>query len=106
MSANSTNDVHHQINHIEVLSSNDEDLNNSGCTNISEWLVDSGCSIHRTPYESDLITDKKKSNVLVQVANGNAQSIGTTRIKINDITGKPPQDVLLEEVLHIPGLSC
>ena len=107
-SANSSNEVHHETNHIEVLSSKNQDLNNSGYTNISEWLVDSGCSIHMTPYESDLITDKKKSNVLVQVANGNivkAQSIGTTRIKINDITGKPPQDVLLEEVLYIPGLS-
>ena len=75
---------------------------------ISEWLIDSGCSIHMTPYKSDLISDIKKSKILVQVANGNivqADSIGSIKIRINDITGKPSQDILLEEVLYVPGLS-
>ena len=75
---------------------------------ISEWLIDSGCSIHMTPYKSDLTSDIKRSKILVQVANGNivqAHSIGSTKIRINDITGKPHQDILLEDVLYVPGLS-
>ena len=36
---------------------------------LSEWLIDSGCSNHMTPYEDDLISDVTKSKSLVEVAN-------------------------------------
>ena len=38
---------------------------------LSEWLIDSGCSNHMTPFEGDLITDIGSSKSLVEVANGN-----------------------------------
>ena len=38
---------------------------------LSEWLIDSGCSNRMTPYEDDLITDIGSSKSLVEVANGN-----------------------------------
>ena len=37
---------------------------------LSEWLINSGCSNHMTPFTEDLITDVSKSKSLVEVANG------------------------------------
>ena len=38
---------------------------------LSKWLIVSGCSHHMTPYEDDLITDIGSSKPLVEAANGN-----------------------------------
>ena len=43
----------------------------SKCSELSEWLIDSGCSNHMTPFEDDLITDIGPSKSLVEVSNGN-----------------------------------
>ena len=45
--------------------------NSSKQSELSEWLIDSGCSNHMTPFEDDLITDIGSSKSLVEVANGN-----------------------------------
>ena len=45
--------------------------NPSKRSELSEWLIDSGCSNHMIPYEDDLITDIGSSKSLVEVANGN-----------------------------------
>ena len=37
---------------------------------LSEWLIDSGCSNHMTPFEDDLMSDIANSKSLVEVANG------------------------------------
>ena len=52
---------------------------------LSEWLIDSGCSNHMTAYEDDLITAIGSSKSLVEVANGNivkAPKKGTAFIQI------------------------
>ena len=75
---------------------------------LSEWLIDSGCSNHMTPYEDDLISDVTKSKSLVEVANGNivkAPNKGTALICIVDIKTNKTFDILLEDVLYVPGLS-
>ena len=38
---------------------------------LSKWLIDSGCSNHMTPFEDDLTTDIRSSKSLVEVANEN-----------------------------------
>ena len=75
---------------------------------LSEWLIDSGCSNHMTPYEDDLISDVTKSKSLVEVAIGNivkAPNKGTALIRIVDIKTNKTFDILLEDVLYVPGLS-
>ena len=74
----------------------------------SEWLIDSGCSNHMTPFANDLITDVSNSTSLVEVANGNimkAPKKGTALIRIIDVQTHSTFDVLLEDVLYVPGLS-
>ena len=44
-------------------------LKNPGTSFIADWLIDSGCSNHMTPFLEDLIADKTKSKALVEVAN-------------------------------------
>ena len=61
-----------------------------------------------TPYEDDLITDIGSSKALVEVANGNivkASKIGTAFIRIVDVKTHKTFDILLEDVLYVPGLS-
>ena len=75
---------------------------------LSEWLIDSGCSNHMTPYEDDLITDIGSSKSLVEVANGNiakAPKKGTAFIRMVDVMINKTFEILLEDVLYIPGLS-
>ena len=75
---------------------------------ISQWLIDSGCSNHTTPYKDDLVIDIRESESLVQVANGNlvkAPLKGTIQLHLIDINGKEPQDILVEGVLYVPGLN-
>ena len=38
---------------------------------LSQWLIDSGCSTHMTPFANDLTTDVSRSKSLVEVTNGN-----------------------------------
>ena len=75
---------------------------------ISSWLIDSGASNHMTPVLSDLIADVTPCTQLVQVANGviiPAPKKGTARIRLFDINGLAPVDVLLANVLYTPGLN-
>ncbi len=61
-----------------------------------------------TPVLSDLIDDVTDSTQLVQVANGviiPAPKKGTARIRLFDINGLAPVDVLLANVLYTPGLN-
>ena len=60
------------------------------------------------PFEDDLISDVMKSKSLVEVANGNivkAPSKGTALIRIVDVKTNKTFDILLEDVLYVPGLS-
>ena len=101
-------DATQTANTIQIVQTKAQDHNKTNYTLISEWLIDSGCSIHMTPYKSDLTSDVARSKILVEVANGNivqAHSIGTAKIRIEDVSGKPTQDILLEQVLFVPGLS-
>ena len=82
--------------------------NPSKRSELSEWLIDSGCSNHMTPFEDDLITDIGSSKSLVEVANGNivkAPKKGTAFIRIVDVKTHKTFDILLEDVLYVPGLS-
>ena len=77
-------------------------------TEISEWLIDSGCSNHMTPHPEDLIMDISSTKSLVEVANGNivkAPKKGTVKIKITDVKTNNTYSILLEDVLLVPGLS-
>ena len=79
-----------------------------GLRMLSEWLIDSGCSNHMTPFEDDLITDPGSSKSLVEVANGNivkAPKKGTAFIRIVGVKTHKTFDILLEDVLYVPGLS-
>ena len=74
---------------------------------LSQWLIDSGCSNHMTPYPEDLILDITSSKSLVEVANGNivkAPKKGTVKIKIVDVYDQSTYDILLEDVLLVPGV--
>ena len=57
-------------------------------TPIVQWLIDSGCSTHMTPYFEDLIGDIERTDSNVEVATGvltKAPLQGTVKIKIQDI---------------------
>ena len=55
---------------------------------LSEWLIHSGCSNHMKPFKDDLISNITKSKSLVEVANGNIVKVpnkGTALIRIFDV---------------------
>ena len=61
-----------------------------------------------TPFPEDLILDITSSKSLVEVANGNivkAPKKGTVKIKIVDVINNSTYNILLEDVLLVPGLS-
>ena len=61
-----------------------------------------------TPFPEDIILDITSSKSLVEVANGNivkAPKKGTASIKITDVLNDSTYDILLEDVLFVPGLS-
>ena len=75
---------------------------------LSECLIDLGCSNHMTPLEDDLIMDIGSSKSLVEAAKGNivkAPKKGTAFIHIVDIISNKTFDILLEDVLCVPRLS-
>ena len=75
---------------------------------LSEWLIDSGCSNHMTAFQDDLITDSGSSRSLVEVANESivkAPMKGTAFIRIVEVISNKTFDTLLEDVLYVPGLS-
>ena len=75
---------------------------------ITDWLVDSGCSISMTPFLEDLVSDVTKAAAVVEVATGvltQAPLQGTVKIHIQDIYTHDECYVLLEDVLYVPGLS-
>ena len=77
-------------------------------THITDWLIDSGCSISMTPHATDLICNKKKSKSTVEVATGvltRAPIEGTVKIKLTDVRNGNECFVLLHNVLYVPGLN-
>ena len=76
---------------------------------LSQWLIDSGCSTHMTPFAEDLIADWESTESVVEVANGTivkAAKRGTALVKIVDIHTNKSYNIYLEGVLHVPGISC
>ena len=75
---------------------------------LSQWLIDSGCSTHMTPFVEDLVKDHESTSAAVEVANGNiiqATTIGTVSIRVVDIKTKKVYNIYLQGVLYVPGLS-
>ena len=77
-------------------------------SHMSDWLIDSGCSNHMTPYKSDLIRNIIPSKSIVEVANGNLVQTpieGTACIRIVDVNDHHQHDILLNNLLNVLGLS-
>ena len=77
-------------------------------TYITEWLIDSGASEHFTPYFTDFIGPTRMSKCNVEVATGvlvPGKSVGTVKIRITDIKTHETCYVLLNNVIHVPGLN-
>ena len=75
---------------------------------LSQWLIDSGCSTHMTPFVEDLVKDHESTSAAVEVANGNiiqATTIGTVSIRVVDIKTKKVYNIYLQGVLYVPGSS-
>ena len=73
---------------------------------LSEWLIDSGCSSHMASFKDDLIADIPKSESLVEVASRNmilkAPKKGKILIGIVDLISNEKFDILLEDVFYAP----
>ena len=66
---------------------------------LSQWLIDSGCSTHMTPFVEDLVKDHESTSAAVEVANGNiiqATTIGTVSIRVVDIKTKKVYNIYLQ----------
>ena len=90
-----------------TMSKSNDDISQQ-FSELSEWLIDSGCSNHMTPFADNLISDITKSKSLVEVANGNIVEVpkkGTALIRIVDVQTNKTFYMLLEDILYIPGLS-
>ena len=78
-------------------------------TPIVQWLIDSGCSNHMTPYAEDFIGDMQPSACTVEVATGvivGAPFEGTVKVELNDIYNQDHTCfVLMHNVLYVPGLN-
>jgi hypothetical protein len=77
-------------------------------TLIVEWLIDSGASSYMTPYRSDFFDALDDSKAFVEVANGilvPAAGEGSVKIRIMDIVDFSVIDVILHNVLLVPGLN-
>ena len=75
---------------------------------VTDWLIDSGCSISMTPFIENIVADKSKSDAVVGVATGvltPAPLQGTVKIHIQDIYIYDGCFVFLHDVLYVPGLS-
>ena len=86
----------------------DESNPNHLYSNITVWLIDSGCSNHMTPYLTDFIGDQQRASCSVEVATGvltQAPLQGTVKIKLQDIYSGKWCYVLLHNVLYVPGLT-
>ena len=60
---------------------------------LNQWLIDSGCSNHMTPFLDDIIQDSEPSEAVIEVANGNivkATISGTVLLRIIDIEDNTP----------------
>ena len=77
-------------------------------TNISSWLIDSGCSQHMTPVRDDLL-NWEECDALVSMANGalvQVRHCGNVKICLNDIHDpNNTKFVIIEKVLYVPGLN-
>jgi hypothetical protein len=71
-----------------ILRPSDNRLNNN-ITSITDWLVDTGCSIHMTNCLDDFIYPPEPYESRVEVANGGVTKVGykgTVRIHLVDLT--------------------
>ena len=76
---------------------------------IKDWLIDSGCSNHMTPFLDDIVNTPEPTDTVMEVANGHivqATVTGTAHLQVMDINTHQVFNVYLENVLHVPGLSC
>jgi hypothetical protein len=76
---------------------------------LQDWLIHSGASSHMTNNLTDLVLNIEESAAVVQVANRvliPAQQRGTVQIRIQDLHDPHITcDILVHDVLYIPGLS-
>jgi hypothetical protein len=76
---------------------------------IDNWLIDSGCTIHMTPYIEDFIPELSPFQTMVETANGGLVEVsmkGTVKVLMNDtFQNNKTVMVYLNEVLHVPLLS-
>jgi hypothetical protein len=76
---------------------------------IGDWLIDSGCTIHMTPYIEDFITELSPYQTIVGTANGGLVEVSkkrTVKVLLSD-TFQHNKTVMvdLHDVLHVPLLS-
>lgn len=97
------------MNHT-ILQRNDTELDQAHFSLLRDWLIDSGASSHMSPHAEDLIMNVKESDAVVQVASGvivRAELRGTVQIRIRIQDLNDPRitcDILVHDVLHVPGL--
>ncbi len=73
---------------------------------VTEWLVDSGCKKHLTPYKDDL-AGLKESNIECTFGNNELlKAEGTGDVTVEGYTNKGEKvKIILNNVLYVPGLS-
>jgi hypothetical protein len=60
-------------------------LNQETHTLIADWLIDSGCTVHMTPYSHDFTSNMEPHHTLVETANGGLVEVeekGTEKLLI------------------------
>jgi len=93
-----------EMNHTEIIPITDPSPNST----INEWLIDSGCSNHMTPFPADFIEPLSSFDTAVVTANGGmvpVRSRGTVSTSMIDLYDpKNNRDVTITDVLLVPGL--
>ena len=64
-----------------------QESDSSVYSEMTDWLIDSGCSISMTPFIEDIVADKSKSDAVVEVATGVLTPAPTTRNSQNSHPG-------------------
>jgi hypothetical protein len=73
---------------------------------IGDWLIDSGCTIHMTPYIEDIISELSPYQTMVETAIEGLVEVskkGTVKLLLNDtFQHNKTVMVYLNDVLHVP----
>jgi hypothetical protein len=84
-------------------------LNQETHTLIADWLIDSGCTVHMTPYSHDFTSNLEPHHTLVETANGGLVEVeekGTVKLLINDAFNHNNETTIyLNDVLYVPQLN-